>query len=328
MRKYYFILILILAVLVSAGFVFAKIETDNDNDGLSDNEEQKVYATNPNKADTDSDGFLDGEEVTKGFSPLKGTQAKLTKVNLDVPYIHEAPDNNWAGPWKNACEEASMAMVEKYYLGKSIVAVKEAKVFMTMMFAKQNNIWGSNADSDAQRTARLINDYTVYNAKIMDNPAIEDIKKEVQQKRLVISLHYGFDLKNKNIPFVPLPRGTSYHMMVIVGYDDETKEFIVNDTGDRKDGKNHHYGYELFMNSLHDFDFKVHKANGPARVIFTYPKLAKLDFSPKVYYLQNNSKQWIVNEAAFNAKKWDWNAINVVDKTWLDTFQLGQDIKG
>lgn len=327
MRKYYlFLMILILAVLVSAGFVFAKIEIDSDKDGLSDREEQNVYATNLNKADTDSDGYSDGQEVNSGYSPLEGAEAKLIKISLEVPYINEAPDNNWTGPWKNACEEASMAMVEKFYLGKSAVEVKEAKVFMTMMFDKQNKIWGSNADSDAKRTAQLINDYTIYNAKIIDDPTVEDIKKELQQKRPVIALHYGFDLQNKNIPFVPLPRGTSYHMTVVVGYDDESKEFIVNDTGDRKDGKNHHYDYDLFINSLHDFDFKVHKANGPARVIFTYPKLVKIDSSPKVYFLQNETKQWITNEAVFSVKKWDWNAINVVTAGWLSAFKNDKDI--
>jgi uncharacterized protein YvpB len=327
MKKYFLILIFILAVLISAGFVFAKIEIDSDKDGLSDREEQNVYNTNLNKADTDSDGYSDGEEINKGYSPLLGVEAKLTQVSLDVPYINEAPDDNWTGPWKNACEEASMAMVEKYYFGKSAVAVKEAKVFMTMLFTKQNNIWGSNADSDAKRTAQLINDYTIYNAKIIDNPTVEDIKKEIQQKRPVIALHYGFDLNNKDIPFVPLPRGTSYHMTVVVGYDDDTREFIVNDTGDRKDGKNHHYDYDLFVNSLHDFDFKVHKANGPARVIFTYPKFVKSSSSPKVYYLSNDTKQWIVDEATFNAKKWGWDAINLVDETWLDAFSIGIDMK-
>lgn len=321
------ILLIVLGVLGSLSFVLAKIELDSDKDGLNDREEKTVYNTNPNSADSDKDTFPDGMEVNNGFSPLVGNAAKLTKVSLDVPYINEAPDNNWTGPWKNACEEASMAMVEKYYTGKSTVAVTEAKVFMTMMFTKQNSIWGSNADSDAKRTARLINDYTVYNAIIKDNPTIEDIKQELQQKRPVISLHYGFDLQNPNIPFVPLPRGTSYHMIVIKGYDDVTKEFIVNDTGDRKEGNGYRYDYDLFMNSLHDYDFSVRKANGPARVLFTYPKLVKLADSPKVFYVQNSIKQYIPNAKIFTAKGWNWDAVNVVTQDWLDTFQSGADIR-
>ena len=82
--------------------------------------------------------------------------------------------------------------------------------------------------------------------------------------------HRGFDLKNKNIPF--LSTGSSYHSTVIVGFDDAKKEFIVNDDGDLTHGPGHVYDYTLFMNSLHDYDYSDNKADGPARVIFTSPK--------------------------------------------------------
>lgn len=326
-KKIILYLIAAIGFISAAGFVFAKIELDTDKDGLSDREEHIVYNTNPLNEDSDNDSYLDGVEVTHGYSPLLGNNAKLTEVDLTVPYINEAPDNNWTGPWKNACEEASMAMVEKYYLGQSIVTINEAKVFMNMMFTKQNTIWGSNADSDSKRTARLINDYTIYNAIIKDNPTVDDIKAELQAKRPVISLHYGFDLGNPNIPFVPLPRGTSYHMIVITGYDDETQEFIVNDTGDRKEGAGYRYDYEKFMESLHDYDFTVHKATGPARVIFTYPKLVKIASSPRVYYVHDNIQQYVTTPEAFKNKKWSWDAINEVTAEWLNTFKVGEDIK-
>ncbi|MBN1326245.1 C39 family peptidase [Candidatus Falkowbacteria bacterium] len=326
--KYKIITFFVIAIglILAAGFVFAKIEQDSDNDGLSDYEEKNIYNSNLNMIDTDNDGYKDGQEVFNGYSPIIKYQP-LETLELSVPYINEAPDNNWTGPWKNACEEASMAQIENYYLGNREVSIKEAKKFMEVHFALQNKIWGSNADSDAKRTARLINDYTSYNATIKDNPTVAEIKKELQQKRPVISLHYGFDLKNPNIPFVPLPRGTSYHMMVIIGYDDTTQEFITNDTGDRKTGKSHRYDYELFIDSLHDYDFNVRKANGPARVLFTYPKLAKIIGDPKVYYLKGTEKQWIVDEKTFNAKGYKWEAINVAEKEWLDNFVAGPDIK-
>lgn len=42
---------------------------DTDSDGLGDREEVKVYGTNPRKADTDGDTFLDGQEVAGGYNP-------------------------------------------------------------------------------------------------------------------------------------------------------------------------------------------------------------------------------------------------------------------
>ena len=43
-------------------------KTDYDKDGLSEKKE-KLFGTSPTTADTDKDGFLDGEEVCKGFNP-------------------------------------------------------------------------------------------------------------------------------------------------------------------------------------------------------------------------------------------------------------------
>lgn len=266
-------------------------------------------------------------DAPQTLAPVIDAQNPPVNLTLAVPYINEAPDGKFVGNWKNACEEASLTIVQKYYLHEQKVGVSEAMAFMQMLFDIQNKIWGSNANSDAARTAKLINDNTIYNGKIIDNPTVDQIKSELQQGRPVISLHYGFDLKNKNIPFVPLPRGTSYHMMVIIGFDDATKEFITNDDGDQKAGANHRYGYDLFMGSLHDYDFADGQADGTPRVIFTYPKLVRLVNDSRIYYLHDNVKQYIPNEAIFNAKGWTLNMVNIVDKSWLDNFIEGPDIK-
>ncbi len=56
---------------------------DQDNDGLSDQQEISVYGTDPALADTDSDGFLDGEEVANGYSPLVGNKKMLKSLDTD-----------------------------------------------------------------------------------------------------------------------------------------------------------------------------------------------------------------------------------------------------
>jgi hypothetical protein len=42
---------------------------DSDSDGLTDTEEKIIYGTDPRLPDTDSDGFLDGNEVFHGYNP-------------------------------------------------------------------------------------------------------------------------------------------------------------------------------------------------------------------------------------------------------------------
>jgi hypothetical protein len=196
-------------------------------------------------------------------------QEKVNKLILDVPYINEAPDGNFSGNWKNACEEASMTMIGKYYLGEKSVSVIEAMTSMQILFDMQNRLYGSSANADGQMITDLVNNYLSYKATLKTNPTINEIKKELAQKHPVISLHYGFNLHNPNIPFAV--HGSYYHAMVIVGYDDTTKEFITNDDGDQKYGTSHRYKYDLFMGSLHDYNFATNRTDGPARVIFTNP---------------------------------------------------------
>lgn len=45
------------------------IKDDPDFDGLSSAEETIIYKTNPHKADSDNDGYADGDEVKAGYNP-------------------------------------------------------------------------------------------------------------------------------------------------------------------------------------------------------------------------------------------------------------------
>ncbi|MDQ6997801.1 MAG: Ig-like domain-containing protein, partial [Mariprofundus sp.] len=53
---------------------------DSDGDGLTDADELNIYGTNPNLADTDSDGFSDGFEVTYGSNPLSVGSIPVTPI--------------------------------------------------------------------------------------------------------------------------------------------------------------------------------------------------------------------------------------------------------
>jgi hypothetical protein len=248
------------------------------------------------------------------------SSAKTAPVVLTVPYIKEVPAGTSGGNWKNACEEASMAMLEQYYTGKKVINLDMGKAFMLKLFARENILYGSNVNSDTAQAAFLINTYSDYNAKVVDNPTIAQIKSEIDAGRPVITPHYGFDLYNKNIPF--LRTGTSYHMMVITGYDDAAQQFIVNDPGDTVDGQSYRYGYDLFMNSIHDYSYKTKKADGPARAVFTYPMLVKTAGSPRVFYLHDNTSQYITAPSVFLNHHWKWEAVNMVADSWLATFKL------
>lgn len=70
---------------------------DTDNDGLDSNAEY-LQGTDPNNADTDGDGMLDGWEVGHGFNPLYGADAGLDAdgdglTNLQEMQLGTNPNN-------------------------------------------------------------------------------------------------------------------------------------------------------------------------------------------------------------------------------------------
>lgn len=227
--------------------------------------EQGIQKPTTNQAAREQSGS--GNEDVEGAS-AQGQQPNQTL--LAVPYINEAPDGNWTGPWKNACEEAAIVMVERFYAGQKEVGVEDAKAALRRLFAVQDARWGGNANSDAARTAEIVNSLHLFKAKVVTRPTLEDIKNELAAQRPVITLHKGFDLGNKNIPF--LPTGSSYHSLALIGYDNATQEFITNDDGDEKAGKGRRYKYTVVMNSMHDYNYKTNMTDGPARALFTAPK--------------------------------------------------------
>lgn len=207
------------------------------------------------------------------YGAIAGGSGVITTKNiqplvLGVPFTSEIPDGSWAKPWNNACEEASIVMVDAWYQGKKSLTIDEAKQAMQRLFEWENTHFGGNANTDAAQTHELIMAQASFSATIKHNPSLEDLKNELRAGRPVISLHYGYDLKN------PLHRwarnGSYYHMMVLVGFDDETKEFLVNDTA-LEEGLDYRYSYATILKSLHDYDATTKKANGTPTVLFTTP---------------------------------------------------------
>jgi Peptidase_C39 like family len=262
--------------------------------------------------------------VAAPFSFLNAQQVSA-KVELPVPFISEVPDGRWVGSWKNACEEASIAMVDRYYAGMVKTTIAWQKAYMSNLFVIERKLWKSDANTDVDMTVKLINDYSSFSAYAKDDPTIEDMKSELAAGRPVIVPIDGFELANENIPF--LAAGSGYHMFVLIGYDEDKKAFIAHDNGDLKDGIGIEYGYERIMNTLHDYSFLRKKTDGPARAIFTHPKLAKTAASHRIYFLHDGIKQYVSHPAVFAQRKWDWKWVNLVSDSFLNGFKDGTVVK-
>src|SRR3989339_50688 len=54
------------------------------------------------------------------------TQDLPPSINLSVPFTSQAPQANWDLPYQEACEEASVLMVDWYYKGVEEISIEEA----------------------------------------------------------------------------------------------------------------------------------------------------------------------------------------------------------
>lgn len=250
--------------------------------------------------------------------------AATSTVSLPVPFVVEIPDGLWIKPWNNACEEAAVTMVNQYYFGTKKITKAESKKMMWPLFGIEDKIFGTNQDTDAAHTARLANEYLSFQAKIITDPALEQIKAELDAGRPVISMHYGFGLNNPLLRF--RRAGSSYHMMVISGYDDAAEAFIVEDPGHER-GLDFRYKYATIMGTLHDFDYKRSKADGPARVLFTKRyALVRAEGGRRIYLIDGNEKRYIAHPDLVKKHGLKWSNLKEVKKDWLDSFPSGEVI--
>lgn len=257
--------------------------------------------------------------------PPQKTQPEINTekiVNIPVPHIWEIPDGVWVNPWANACEESSIVMIEQFYLGRGnmIIPRPETKTLLQPLFNWQDKVFGSNSDSDSKRTARIINEYSSFEATIKEYPTLEEIKAELDKGFPVITFHYA---KGMNPDHVFSVNGSYYHVIVVTGYNDETEEFYVNDS-EFKDALDYPYSYDTIMDTLHDFDHTRRKADGPPVAIFTRPKqLVQAEGSNAVYRVKDGVKHYISHPRVFTNNRWSWDAVKTVDAGWLNSLPNG-----
>ncbi|MFA6427907.1 MAG: C39 family peptidase [Candidatus Magasanikbacteria bacterium] len=202
-------------------------------------------------------------------------------VRIPVPYVSQTPLKRWVRPWSEACEEASIMMVDQYYLGNTSVSITKARAYLSSLFTWENLVFGYNQDTNAEEILQTIQDKASFQATIVRAPTLEEIKQQLEDNHPVISLHYGVDLFKDSNTWL---RNSPYHVIVLIGFDDKRQVFIAQDPA--RNGysmiglryaqtpyyRSFTYSYETIMSSLHDFDHTTVIADGLPTVIFTQQK--------------------------------------------------------
>lgn len=168
-------------------------------------------------------------------------------VLIDMPFLPQAPFQEWDALHEDACEEASLVMVKYFLDGKSSISKEQGEIeIQNMVGFEDKNGYGLSITMD-QLNVIAEKFYGLKNGKVKKNITIEDIKKEVANGRPVIIGAAGKILPNPNFR----NGGPNYHMLVVKGYDD--KGFITNDPGTRK-GEDFRYSFDDLYEAVHDWD--------------------------------------------------------------------------
>lgn len=171
------------------------------------------------------------------------------KVIYDVPFTSQAPFGNWSDAEQNyGCEEASLLMAVYWAEGEKLtpeIALREIKA----MSKFEKDKYGDFHDTSIKDTLDLLKTYLKYeNAFSKFDIGIEDIKKELAEGNLVVVPINGTILNN----IYYTPPGPFLHQMLIIGYDDTTREFIAHDPGTMH-GANYRYSYKTVEKALMDY---------------------------------------------------------------------------
>lgn len=181
--------------------------------------------------------------------------------NLHIPFTPQAPHANWDLPFQETCEEASVFMARAFIMGDSraVIDKDEASDALLDLVRWQKDRFGYYEDTTAAETALMAAEYYGLRYRILENPTVLDIKKEISAGHPVVVPAHGKSLFN------PYFRngGPVYHMLLIKGYT--PTHFITNDPGTRR-GADFTYPYNVLMNATHDLN-KGKVLEGARRVI-------------------------------------------------------------
>ncbi len=107
---------------------------------------------------------------------------------------------------------------------------------------------GYGLSMTAEQTVDIIQKYSDYSARVIENPTVDQLKELLVKGEPIIIPAAGRKLGNPFFTGI----GPLYHMLVIRGYTKDGK-FITNDPGTRH-GENYTYDASVLMNAIGDWN--------------------------------------------------------------------------
>jgi hypothetical protein len=197
--------------------------------------------------------------IKSSLSPTIKTTTKPTPVILastpvdlpdsfsikNFPFQTQAPDGNWDALHEEACEEASIILVDYFLKGQTLsVDLMNQEIHKLVDWEAIN--YDGVVDVNVEMAGQMAQANYGLNYKVIKNSSITELKTQIAAGHPVIVPAAGRLLGNPNFRGI----GPVYHMIVAIGYDQ--KNIIVQDIGTRN-GNYYSYNQEIFDNAWHDW---------------------------------------------------------------------------
>lgn len=179
--------------------------------------------------------------------------------SIDVPFTVQAPLANWEDPYQEACEEASVVMLDYFIRGLTFTPDQANRELLQLINWEQSNHYPQ--DVTINQLANIVEEYYGYQTRVTETVTAESIMYEIASGHPVIVPAAGRRLGN---PYFS-GEGPWYHMLVITGYD--RKNFTTNDPGTKR-GEDYKYKHNILIDAIHDWTgVKEEIETGPKKML-------------------------------------------------------------
>lgn len=202
--------------------------------------------------------------VSNSSAPISTPAIPDNFLIKNVPFQSQAPLGIWDNLHNEACEEASIIIVDYYLNGKSLPSdTMEQEIQKLVQW--ENDNWGGPPSITADQAGQLAHANYGLNYQVIKNVSIDDLKAQIAAGHPVIVPAAGRLLGNPNFR----SPGPAYHMVVAIGYTKNT--IIVQDVGTRN-GDHYVYNYQIFYNAMHDWvGAEDNIETGPKNILVLVP---------------------------------------------------------
>ncbi|NCU42162.1 MAG: hypothetical protein EOM19_05615 [Candidatus Moranbacteria bacterium] len=251
-RKYFFMVLFAGGFLLGLFFynihTFVRSEEDADENVFE--EFLKEESTGGQEEFLGKEAFPSQElsPMVRDIPPIQEKSLPIIFTDQSVPFVTQAPGGLWENPrYQDGCEEASLLMAILWMEERK--SVQPASELNALSLAMEERL-GTFYDTSIEDTFLFANEYLPEETLFLRKEVTkEDIIEEILGGKIVGVTVNGQKLEN---PYFTLP-GPLYHMIVIRGYDPETKEFITNDPGTRL-GDGYRYQEDILFSAMQNYE--------------------------------------------------------------------------